>query len=253
MTRIIAIVSGKGGVGKTTLVANLGAALAGMGKDVIVLDANLTTPNLGIHLGMPLFPVTLHDVLKGRAHIRDAIYDHESGMRVVPAGISLRDLRGVDAKDLPTALLDLLGNADIILLDAAAGLGREALASIEAADEMIIITNPDLPSVTDALKAVKLAEQLGTRTLGVVVNRVTGAKHEMRREDIVSMLDDIELLSEIPEDMNVPVAISARTPIVIHKPGSRASHAVKKTAARLVGRSYAIDKAWRQRLFGFLR
>jgi len=200
MTRIIAIVSGKGGVGKTTFVANLGTALAGMGKDVIVLDANLTTPNLGIHLGVPLFPVTLHDVLKGRAHIRDAIYDHESGLRVVPAGISLRDLRGVDAKDLPTALLDLLGHADIILLDAAAGLGREALASIEAADEMIIITNPDLPSVTDALKAVKLAEQLGTRTLGVVINRVTGARHEMRREDIVGMLDDIELLSEIPED-----------------------------------------------------
>src|SRR3989338_11517016 len=122
MTRIIAIVSGKCGVGKTTLVANLGAALAGMGKDVIVLDANLTTPNLGIHLGVPLFPVTLHDVLKGRAHIRDAIYDHESGLRVVPAGISLRDLRGVDAKDLPTALLDLLGHADIILVDGAGWL-----------------------------------------------------------------------------------------------------------------------------------
>ncbi len=253
MTRIIAIVSGKGGVGKTTLVANLGAALARMGKDVIVLDANLTTPNLGIHLGVPLFPVTLHDVLKGRAHIRDAIYDHESGLRVVPAGISLRDLRGVDSKDLPTALLDLLGSADIILLDAAAGLGRETLASIEAADEMIIITNPDLPSVTGALKAVKLAEQLGTRTLGAVVNRVTGAKHEMRNVEIMSMLDEIELLSEIPEDRNIPVAINARMPVVLHRPDSRASHAINRTAARLIGRSYAVEKPWHQRLFGFLR
>ncbi|MBI4170789.1 MAG: P-loop NTPase [Candidatus Aenigmarchaeota archaeon] len=253
MTRIIAVVSGKGGVGKTTFVANLGAALAGMGKNVIVLDANLTTPNLGIHLGIPLFPITLHDVLKGRANIRDAIYDHESGLKVIPAGISLRDLRGVDSSSLPNALLDLLGAADIVILDAAAGLGREALAAMEAADEMIVITNPDLPAVTDALKAVKLAEQLGTKTLGVVVNRVKGQKHEMRREEILGMLDDISLLAEVPEDINVQKAIAARVPVIHHKPNAQASHAIRRTAAALVGRSYFIDKPWHQRLFGFLR
>jgi septum site-determining protein MinD len=129
MTRIIGVVSGKGGVGKTTMVANIGAALAKLGKDVIVLDANLTTPSLGMHLGLPLYPVTIHDVLKGKASIKDAIYVHESGLRIVPAGISLRDMRGVDSKDLPNALLDLIGSTDIILLDASAGFGREALAA----------------------------------------------------------------------------------------------------------------------------
>ncbi|MBI4174544.1 MAG: AAA family ATPase, partial [Candidatus Aenigmarchaeota archaeon] len=128
MTRIIAVVSGKGGVGKTTMVANIGTALSKMGKNVIILDANLTTPSLGMHMGVPLYPVTLHDVLKGRANIKDAVYKHESGVKIVPAGISLRDMRGVDSKDLPNALLDLLGSAEIILLDAAAGLGRETLA-----------------------------------------------------------------------------------------------------------------------------
>ncbi|MBS3051549.1 MAG: P-loop NTPase, partial [Candidatus Aenigmarchaeota archaeon] len=72
MTRIIAVVSGKGGVGKTTMVANIGTALSKLGKNVIILDANLTTPSLGMHLGVPLYPVTLHDVLKGRANIKDA-------------------------------------------------------------------------------------------------------------------------------------------------------------------------------------
>ena len=76
---------------------------------------------------MPLTPVTLHDVLKGTARIKDAIYEHETGLKVVPAGISLRDMKGVDARHLPNALLDLLGHADIVILDAAAGLGREAL------------------------------------------------------------------------------------------------------------------------------
>lgn len=253
MTRIIAVVSGKGGVGKTTLVSNLGAALAGLGKSVIVLDANLTTPNLGIHLGMPLFPVTLHDVLKGRANIRDAIYDHESGVRVVPAGISMKDLRGVDASFLHNALLDLLGSTDIVLLDAAAGLGREALAAMESADEMIVITNPDLPSVTDALKAVKLAEQLGTKPLGVVVNRVSGKKHEMRREEIAGMLDDIPLIAEIPEDPHVPGSIAARVPVVRHRPGAKSSRAIRRAAAHLAGRPYAFREAWHEKLFGFFR
>ena len=142
MTRIIACVSGKGGAGKTTLVANLGIALARMGKDVTVIDANLTTPNLGLHLGVPLSPITIHDVLKGKANIAQAIYRHESGLKVIPAGIALKDLKGVDARDLSTAILDLLGNTEIVLIDAAAGLGREALAAVEASDEMLLITNP---------------------------------------------------------------------------------------------------------------
>jgi len=253
MTRIIAVVSGKGGAGKTTFVSNLGIALTKMGKNVIVLDANLTTPNLGIHLGIPLYPITLHDVLKGRANIRDAIYDHDSGLKVIPAGISLRDLRGVDSRDLPTVLLDLLGSADIILLDAAAGLGREALAAMEAADEMLIVTNPDLPSVTDALKAAKLAEQLGTRTLGVVVNKVSGSKHEMKRDEIMGMLDEIALIGEVPMDENVQRAIAARVPVVHHKPGAKSSHAFSHVAARLIGRRYIEKRPWHQRLFSLSR
>lgn len=252
MTRIIACVSGKGGVGKTTLVANLGAALAEMGKDIIAIDTNLTTPNLGVHLGIPLYPVTLHDVLKGRASIKDAIYPHSSGMKVIPAGISMRDLRGVDARDLPNALLDLLGNTEIVLLDAAAGLGREALAALEAADEMLVVTNPDLPSVMDALKAVKLAEQMGTRITGAVVNRRTGAKHEMRTEEIASMLDDVEILAEIPEDKEVHKAISRRMPVLHYAPNAEASEEIRRLAASLIGRKYTPRYPLHKRMFGFL-
>ncbi|MDI6721594.1 MAG: AAA family ATPase, partial [Candidatus Aenigmarchaeota archaeon] len=160
MTRIIACISGKGGVGKTTVVSNLGVALAKFGRNVIVVDANLTTPNLGLHLGVPLYPTTLHDVLKGTAAIKDAIYYHDSGLKIIPAGLSLRDLRGVDSRDLPNVLLDLLGTSDIVLLDAAAGLGKETLSAIEAADETMLVANPELTSVADALKASKLAQQL---------------------------------------------------------------------------------------------
>jgi len=78
MARVIAIISGKGGVGKTTTAVNLGAALNKFDKEVIVVDANLSTPNIGIHLGAPMVPVTLNHILRGKANIEDAIYEHSS-------------------------------------------------------------------------------------------------------------------------------------------------------------------------------
>ncbi len=252
MTRIIGVVSGKGGVGKTTMVANLGTALAKLGKDVIILDANLTTPSLGLHLGVPLYPVTLHDVLKGHAGIKDAIYSHESGLRIIPAGISLRDMRGVDSKDLPNALLDLLGSAEIILLDASAGFGRESLAAMEAADEILIVTNPEISAVTDALKASKLSEQLGTKVTGVIVNRVTGKKHEMSERDIVGMLDTVNLLGQVPEDVNVQQAVSGRVPVIRYSPKAKASGRIMNIAAELVGRDPVYKSTpWYKRMFPF--
>lgn len=240
MTRIIVCASGKGGVGKTTLVANLGLALVELKKDVIVVDANLTTPNLGLHLGIPLYPTTLHDVVKGRAHIKDAIYEHESGMKIIPAGISIKDLRGADPKELPNAFLGLLGTTDIVLVDASAGLGREALSALEAGDELLLVTTPDISSVTDALKTAKLAEQLGTRVVGVVINRIEGGKHQMTMDDVAGMLN-VPILAEIPEDKDVHRAIARRTPVVHHKPGAKSSREIRRLARRLVG-NYQEDR-----------
>ncbi|MBI2579464.1 MAG: P-loop NTPase [Candidatus Aenigmarchaeota archaeon] len=249
MTRIIACVSGKGGVGKTTIVSNLGVALAALGKNVIVVDTNLTTPNLGIHFGMPLYPTTIHDVLKGTASIRDAIYHHDSGVKIVPAGLSLRDLRGVDSKDLPNVLLDLLGSADMVLLDSSAGLGKETLSSIEAADEMMVITSPELTSVADALKASKLAQQLGTKVIGAAINRVSGKPHEMRTEDVQNMLGDAEILAKIPEHIDVQKAIAKRNPVVLSAPNSPASREIRKLAGRIAGIENTEKLPWYRFLF----
>jgi septum site-determining protein MinD len=220
-----------------------------MGKKVVVLDANFTTPNLGLHLGMPFYPVTLHDVLKGKAHIRDATYEHESGLKIIPAGISLPDMRGADPRHLPNALLDLLGGAEIVLMDVAAGLGREALYAMEAADEILLITNPEVPAVTDALKAAKLAQQVGTRISGVVVNRATGKKYEMKTEDVVSMLGDYEILATIPEDENVKRSIAERIPLIHHSPQSKATKEIYRLAARMTGSRYYYGEPFYRRLF----
>lgn len=243
---MICILGGKGGIGKTTLVSNLGAALVDLGCNVLAVDSNLTTPNLGLHLGIPLYPKTMHDVLKGKANISEAIYRHPSGLRVIPAGLALDDLKGVDPRGLSTALLDVLGIVDIMLLDASAGLGREALAALESADELLLLTTPDLPSVTDALKASKLAQRVGAKPTGVIVNRILGKHHEMTRQEIHGMLD-LPIVSEIPEDGNVPASIAARTPLVHYKPNSPASRAMKRLAAHVAG--VEIREPWWRRLF----
>lgn len=252
MTRLISVVSGKGGVGKTTLTTNLGIALTDMGYNVLVLDANLTTPNLSMHLGFPLFPVTIHDVLKGRADIFDAIYEYENGMKFIPAGIGINDLKGVDARDLANSIINLIGNIDIILIDSAAGLGREALSAVEASDEVLIITNPDLPSVTDALKAVKLSEKVGAKVLGVIVNRVKNKSHELSLPDIEDMLG-LDIIEHIPESEMVQLAISKRKPIVHHNPRDITSQRVIKIAHSLVGSEYHISEPWYERLLKFLK
>src|SRR3989344_3526732 len=156
MTRYVGILSGKGGVAKTTTALNLGAAFTYFGRDAIVVDGNLTTPNLGLHLGAPVVPINLHHVLKGKNSINEAVYTHDSGLKIIPAGLSVSDLQGVNPDKLKNVLAGLDGLADLVIVDGSAGLGREALAVLQAVQDVIIVTNPELPAVTDALKMIKV-------------------------------------------------------------------------------------------------
>lgn len=250
MTRIISIASAKGGVGKTTIAANLSAALAGFKQNVIAIDANLTTPNLGLHLGMPLFQKTLHDVLRGDAKIHEATFQHASGFLVVPAGLSFNEMKNVDIARLSNVLSNLSGKTDMIIVDCAAGLGREATTAMKFSDEMLVVTNPELPAVADALKAIKVAEQNKVKPIGAVVNRVTSHKHEMPINEIEEMLN-IPVVSAIPEDIWVKRAIAARKPLVNFRPNAPASIEMKALAAKLAGIEYKPGIGFARRFFNW--
>jgi len=241
MTRLITIISGKGGVGKTTLVSNLAAALSELGQDVVAIDANLTTPNLGLHLGLHLAPRTLHDVLKGESRIKDATYKHPLGFNIIPASLNLDDLRDVDIGRLPEVTLNLIGKSDFILMDSSAGLGREAINAITASHEILIITNPDLPSVTDALKIAKVSEDVNKKVIGVVVNRTGGRWHELRKEKIEEILG-APVLVEIPEDVNVPQSTTLKRPVVDFFPDSPASVEIRRLAHILAEVPFKYEK-----------
>lgn len=250
MTRVIGVISGKGGVGKTTVVANLGTILASeFKKDVIIVDCNITTSHLALYLGMYYCPVTLNQVLRGDAKIEDAMYEyHISGLRVIPASLSLGDLKGADIAKLKHSLKNLFGKADIVLLDSAPGLGREAMATLQASDEVIFINTPFVPSTMDIMKCHQVVNEMGIKPLGVVLNMVGKEKYELERKE-VEQISEIPVISLIPMDKNVLKSLALKVPVYLFSPNSPSSIEMKKLAAKLIGKEYTPPNL----LSGFLR
>lgn len=250
MGKLITVTSGKGGVGKTTAAINLGAALNSFGKEVVVVDANLTTPNIGLHLGAPIVPISLNHVLLGKAKIQDAIYEHESGTKIIPSSLSVNELRRINHKKLKEVGKKLRKMADIVIYDSAAGLGEEAIAAIESADELVIVTNPEIPAVTDALKTSKLIEQLGKPVRGVIIARVKSrSKTQMPIANVAEMLE-LPILGVIPEDERIQQSLVMKDALIHAFPKSKPSLAYKKIAAKLIGEKFNETPGFFDKLLG---
>ena len=237
VSRVIGCVSAKGGVGKTTTAINIAAALNTFGKDVTLVDANLTAPNVGVYLGVPIAPVTLHDVLKGRKDAREAVFQHKSGVKILPSSIALKDAKKSDPSRLDLVLRDIDGHSDFILVDSAPGLTREALASIKASNEILVITNPEMPAVTDALKTVKICKEMKKHVLGVLVTKTNAKNADMSLKDIENILE-VPVVGIIPEDRAVKFAIANKEPVVHSHPKSAAAVQYKRLAADLLNIKY---------------
>ncbi|MDD5419775.1 MAG: cell division ATPase MinD, partial [Methanomicrobiaceae archaeon] len=152
MIRVYAIASGKGGTGKTTVTANLGPMLARHGRRTCILDADTGMANLALILGLENLPVTLHEVLAGKASIQDAIYDGPLGVKIIPSGLSLQGFQSANPDRLKEVLQDLVDDFDIMLLDAPAGISKDGVIPLAVADEVLLIVNPEISSIVDAIK-----------------------------------------------------------------------------------------------------
>ena len=138
ISRVIGCISSKGGIGKTTSAINLAAALTYFGKNVILVDANFTSPNVGVYLGNPVNQHNLHDVLRGKKEALESVFHHSSGIKFLPGSIALKDTRKIDHHKLTGVVRDLDGHSDFIILDGAPGLTKDAIAAIKAVFELAI-------------------------------------------------------------------------------------------------------------------
>ncbi|HWH84791.1 MAG TPA: MinD/ParA family protein [Burkholderiaceae bacterium] len=248
--RILALTSGKGGVGKTFLSANLAAALTKRGRRVLVLDADLGLANLDVVLN--LHPkVTLHDVFTGKVEIEQAILAAPGGFSVLLAGSGLVEYSRLtpQVRDQLQQIIDTLApRFDDVLLDTGAGISEVVLYAVSLADEVLVLATPEPTSMTDAYATIKvLATQQQRRAIRLVVNQV-GRVGEGRviRNQLQLVIDKfvvplvpegaaplLELVGELPLDPAVREAVQRRRLVLEMLPGSPAARAVEAIAAKL--------------------
>jgi flagellar biosynthesis protein FlhG len=249
--RTLALTSGKGGVGKTFLAANLAAALAQRGERVLVLDADLGLANLDVVLNLSP-KITLHEVFTGKAVLEDAILPAPGGFSVLLAGSGLVEYSRLTPEvreQLQRVIETLAPRFDRILLDTGAGISDVVLYAVSLADEVLVIATPEPTSMTDAYATIKvLATQQARREVGLVVNEVGhagqgrvihGQLQLVVDRFVAPMLEPdgraptLASFGEVPLDPAVREAVQKRALLLDLLPGSAAARAVHAIAAKL--------------------
>ena len=248
--RITAVTSGKGGVGKTFVAANLAAALAGQGQRVLVLDADLGLANLDVVLNLPP-RVTLHDVFTGKQALQDAIVAAPGGFSVLLAGSGMVEYSRLtpEVRDqLQQVIADVAPKYDHVLLDTGAGISDVVLYTVSLADEVLVVVTPEPTSLTDAYATIKvLATLQQRRAIHLAVNQTRRAgegravQHQLQQvidRYVNPTLDRpvrLDLLGDVPADPSVRDAIVKRELLIEWQPGAPASVAMRALASRLIG------------------
>ncbi len=231
VTRIIAIASGKGGVGKTTIALNLGFALASLKKNVLVVDTDVSLPNLDLYTGLDKPLITLLEVLKGSATTKSAIYSIQMGLNILPCGSSLDALREANIDRLGDVISELKKDEfDFIILDVPAGISKFSILPMTQADEILLVVNPDAASISDAQKVRTVSALADMNLTGIIVN-----KYKKKRGEDIGIKIGLPVLGMVPEDDAVIESRDTRKPIMLLKPRSASAKAILQIARKIGG------------------
>jgi septum site-determining protein MinD len=237
--KILTITSGKGGVGKTTAVANIAVALASAGARVCCIDGDIGLRNLDVVMGLENRIVyDIVDVIEGRCRLRQAMIRDKrlSELYLIPAA-QTRDKSAVSPSDMVRLGDELRNEVDWVLIDSPAGIERGFKNSIAAADQVLVITNPEVSAVRDADRVIGLLEAEEKGNPSLIINRLNPnmvKNHDMlSAEDVLDLLA-IRLIGIVPEDDTVVVATNRGAPIALETK-SKAGQAFRNIARRLCG------------------
>jgi len=240
MTRIIGIVSGKGGVGKTTTTINLSAALMSFKKNVIAIDADIKMSGIGLQLGMYYFPLSLNDVLRGQGELFEALYIHSSGLKIIPASLNVDDVK---TSNLQQILEDSFLENNIVLVDSPPGFEKSSFAVLKACPELLIVTTPEVPAITDALKIISITEKMSATPIGIIVNMYKEKESNQINLKEIQTICGLPVVGVIPYDDNIKRSIFKGMPAVCLNPNAPSSISFKKIAASLIEEDYVPTKS----------
>jgi flagellar biosynthesis protein FlhG len=240
--RVIAVTSGKGGVGKTNFSSNLSLVMARSGLRVIAVDADLGLANLHVILGVtPRYH--LEHVIRGERTLQEALHSAADGLQIIAGGSGITELANLDGprrEAFIAGLSELDALADVILLDTGAGLSHNVLSFLCAVEEVVVVTTPEPTAITDAYATIKVVTQENpSARLMLVVNM---AQSETEAEAVANRLSmiasqflhiQLEFLGYIPTDPAVSRAVRIQKPFTLSQPDSAAAHSVIRIAAQL--------------------
>lgn len=237
--KVVTITSGKGGVGKTTATANLGISLAGLGKKVVVIDADIGLRNLDVIMGLENRIVyDLVDIVEGRCKLSQAMIKHKrfTDLHLIPAA-QTRDKMAVSPTDMIELADKLREDFDYILIDSPAGIERGFRNALAPASEVLIVTNPEISAVRDADRIIGLIEAANKGPSKLIINRLKTdmvKKGEMLSADDIIDILGLAVIGIIPEDRYVLSASNSGEPVTLNS-NSQAGLAFANIARRLTG------------------
>ncbi|MFB6241386.1 MAG: P-loop NTPase [Candidatus Nanosalina sp.] len=239
--RIIGLLSGKGGVGKTSIGVNLSIALAEMDKEVTLVDTDFAASNLGVHLGKYDHPVKMQQVLRGDADPDSAIFQHPTGIK---AAVSSNEIDQVEpgTANLRQTLVEASKDSDYVLVDCPPGLDTTVEAIMASVDELMIVTIPTQSAGINAAQIIEKAKQLKKPVLGTVVNMVEGDPEKELIEREIEMMTESHIIEQIPHEPLMKESLFNNTPLLLYEPFSEASLKIKEIAASIDGESYERPK-----------
>lgn len=237
--RVVAVASGKGGVGKTNVSVNLAAAQAMAGKRVWLLDADLGLANVDVLLGLQVGRNLSH-VLGGECELADILIDGPSGMKIIPASSGVQQmasLSALDSANLVHAFSELADELDLLVVDSSAGISHSVTMFASAADDVLVVVCDEPASITDAYALIKvLSRDHGVRRVRVLANMVRSAKQGQILYRKLARVTDryLDVVARyagyVPHDDLLQRALRKRKPVVTAFPETRATQAFKKLA-----------------------
>tara|TARA_B100000614_G_C14537763_1_gene489055 strand:- start:658 stop:1530 length:873 start_codon:yes stop_codon:yes gene_type:complete len=242
-TRIITVASGKGGVGKTNVATNLALAYGAMGQKVVLMDADLGLANVNVVLGI-IPKYNLYHVIRKQKQMRDILMDTDYGIQIVAGASGFAKIANLSEEERQGFIEELqhLSDADVIIIDAGAGVSNNVLAFVAAADEAIIVTTPEPTAITDAYGIIKIiATEIDNLNLGLklIVNRVKSVTEGKKvAERVINIAGQflnlkIDYLGYVYDDPSVQQAVVKQKPFLVMDPRSKASICVHQIASRL--------------------